>query len=108
MSFGGIITGACTFLIIGICHPIVIKLEYAMGRKGWWLLFAVGLAFAAVSVFLTEGTLSTVMGAAAFSAFWGIYEMFEQEKRVLKGWFPENPKRHDYYEAKRSLLRKEK
>jgi hypothetical protein len=27
--------------------------------------------------------------------------MFLQEKRVLRGWFPENPKRHDYYEALR-------
>ncbi len=30
--------------------------------------------------------------------------MFQQERRVLRGWFPENPKRHAYYEA----LRKER
>jgi hypothetical protein len=30
--------------------------------------------------------------------------MFLQEKRVLKGWFPENPKRHAYYAQKRAQL----
>ena len=24
--------------------------------------------------------------------------------RVLRGWFPENPKRHDYYERRRKEL----
>lgn len=28
-------------------------------------------------------------------------EIQQQEHRVIKGWFPENPKRHDYYEALR-------
>ena len=31
MLFNGIIVGAAVFLIIGICHPIVIKLEYHLG-----------------------------------------------------------------------------
>jgi hypothetical protein len=102
-NFSGIIVGAATFLIIGICHPIVIKMEYYWGKNSWWLLLAVGLAFAAASIFIENDVLATVVGAAAFSCFWGILEMFEQEKRVLKGWFPENPARHDYYEAVRKL-----
>ena len=40
----------------------------------------------------------------AFCCLWGIHEMFLQEKRVLRGWFPENPKRHAYYEARRKEL----
>lgn len=39
-----------------------------------------------------------IVGAATFSFFWGIGEIFEQEKRVLKGWFPENPERKEYYD----------
>ncbi|HBH09150.1 MAG TPA: DUF4491 domain-containing protein [Rikenellaceae bacterium] len=105
MNFGGIIVGAATFLIIGICHPIVIKMEYHWGKGSWWLLLAAGLAFAAASIFVNHEVLSTVLGAAAFSCFWGILEVFEQEKRVLKGWFPENPARHDYYEAIRKAGR---
>lgn len=100
MNFSGIIVGAATFLIIGICHPIVIKMEYHWGKGSWWLLLVAGLAFAAASVFIDREVLSTVVGAA-FSCFWGILEVFEQEQRVLKGWFPENPARHDYYESLR-------
>ena len=101
MSFEGIIVGAAVFLIIGICHPIVIKMEYYWGKKSWWVLLVAGLAFAALSL-LVENTLgATILGAAAFSCFWGIHEIIAQEKRVLKGWFPENPKRSDYYNQKR-------
>jgi peptide methionine sulfoxide reductase MsrA len=32
--------------------------------------------------------LSTLLGVFAFSSFWGIREMFEQRKRVRKGWYP--------------------
>ncbi len=98
MNFRGIIVGAATFLIIGICHPIVIKMEYHWGKGSWWILLVAGLVFSAASIFVNHEVASTVLGAAAFSCFWGILEVFEQEKRVLKGWFPENPARHDYYE----------
>jgi hypothetical protein len=33
-----------------------------------------------------------------------INEIIAQEKRVLKGWFPENPKRSGYYARKRKQL----
>ncbi len=74
-------------------------MEYHWGKGSWWLLLLVGLAFSVVSIFIKDDVLSTILGAAAFSCFWGILEVFEQEKRVLKGWFPENPARHDYYET---------
>ena len=61
------------FLIIGICHPIVIKLEYYWGKQSWWVMALAGVIFSLISL-----------------------------KRVLRGWFPENPKRHDYYERIRS------
>ena len=99
MNFIGIIVGAATFLIIGVCHPIVIKMEYYWGKGSWWLFLLAGLAFVAASIFVDNDVVATILGAAAFSCFWGIKEMFEQERRVLKGWFPENPARHDYYET---------
>ena len=52
MNFSGILVGAAVFLIIGICHPIVIKMEYHWGKRSWWVLFVAGLVFAAVSLFL--------------------------------------------------------
>ncbi len=103
MNFDGILVGAAVFLIIGICHPIVIKLEYYYGKKSWWVMALAGVVFSAASLFVARTVPSTILGAAAFSCFWGIQEIIAQERRVLHGWFPENPKRHAYYEAKRKL-----
>lgn len=101
MNFNGIIVGAATFLIIGICHPIVIKAEYHFGKKSWWAFLLCGLILLCISLIIKDNTIATIFGAGSFSCFWGIKEVIEQERRVLKGWFPENPKRHDYYEGKR-------
>ena len=76
-------------------------MEYHWGKRSWWVLFAAGLAFSIWSFFINNIVLSTIAGAAAFSCFWGIHEILSQEMRVLRGWFPENPKRHDYYERRR-------
>ncbi len=104
MNFSGIIVGAAVFLSIGICHPAVIKMEYHLGKQSWWIWLAAGLAFCAVSLFVKNTTLSTIIGGFAFSCLWGIHEMFLQEKRVLRGWFPENPARHAYYELRRKEM----
>ena len=97
--------GAAVFLSIGICHPAVIKMEYYWGRNSWWVWLVAGLGFSAASLFIQSAILSTIVGGFAFSCLWGIHEMFLQEKRVLKGWFPENPARHAYYEKKRQELK---
>lgn len=108
MNFSGILVGAAVFLIIGICHPVVIKMEYHWGKKSWWVLFAAGLLFAVASLFVNGAIPSTILGAAAFSCFWGIHEILAQEMRVLRGWFPENPERHGYYEKRRAELNLER
>ena len=97
--------GAAVFLSIGICHPAVIKMEYYWGRNSWWVWLVAGLGFSAASLFIPDDIVSTIVGGFAFSCLWGIHEMFLQEKRVLKGWFPENPARHAYYEKKRQELK---
>lgn len=91
MNFGGILVGLVTFLIIGIFHPIVIKAEYYIGKKCWWVFLLAGLVFMVVSLFVSHWVVSTILGVLAFSSFWSILELFEQEKRVEKGWFPSNP-----------------
>ncbi|MCQ2083378.1 MAG: DUF4491 family protein [Bacteroidaceae bacterium] len=98
MHFQGIIVGAATFLIIGLCHPLVIKGEYYLGRKLNVLLAIGGIASAVSSVFIDNQVIATIMGALAFSLFWGIKEVYEQELRVKKGLFPMNPKRKDHYD----------
>ena len=105
MNLNGIIVGAAVFLIIGICHPVVIKLEYYWGKKSWWLLALAGVICSVWSMFVESLIISTIIGAAAFSCFWGIHEVITQEKRVLRGWFPENPKRHEYYGQRRKEMK---
>lgn len=97
----GIIIGAAAFLIIGVFHPIVIKSEYRWGKKCWvWFLVA-GILLSVASVFIDNLMVSIILAVVGFSSFWSIREIFQQEKRVLRGWFPENPARHEYYEARR-------
>lgn len=92
--FSGLLIGICTFLIIGIFHPIVIRAEYYWGTKCWWIFLLLGVAGLAGSVFVENILLSSLLGVFAFSSFWTIKEVFEQEERVKKGWFPKNPKRN--------------
>ncbi len=93
MNYTGIIIGLCTFLVIGLFHPIVIKAEYYFGKRCWWVFLLAGLGTAAGSLFIDNIILSTLTGVVSFSCFWSILELFEQEKRVEKGWFPRNPRR---------------
>lgn len=94
---GGIVVGLCTFLIIGLFHPIVVKAEYYWGTRCWWLFGVLGIAGIAASVLIQDILWSSLCGVFSFSSFWTIKEIFEQKERVRKGWFPMNPKRkHEY------------
>lgn len=98
MNYNGILIGLGTFLIIGLFHPLVIKSEYYFGRRIWLAFLIGGLVFCALSLMCENQTASILLGVAAFSAFWGIGEVFHQHKRVQRGWFPMNPKRKAEYE----------
>ena len=91
MNFTGIIVGLATFLIIGVFHPIVIKAEYYLGTKCWWMFLLAGIILGAVSLLIGNLVISTIVGVTAFSSFWSILELFHQKERVRKGWFPEGP-----------------
>ncbi len=98
MYFTGIIIAVSTFLIIGIFHPIVIKAEYYTGTRLWWLFLLVGIVSIIVALFIENAILSAIIGVFGASSLWGIGELFAQRKRVMKGWFPKNPKRLEDYE----------
>ena len=98
INFGGVILGACTFLVIGLFHPIVIKAEYYFGVRCWWAFAAAGVLFAVLSLFVAHFIASPILGVVSFSCFWSILEVFEQRERVRKGWFPMNPKRKGEYQ----------
>lgn len=94
LNFGGLLIGIATFLIIGLFHPVVVKAEYFFGTAIWWIFLALGLIGTAISLVVSNMVISTLLGVFAFSCFWTIKELFEQEKRVERGWFPKNPKRN--------------
>ena len=91
LNFQGIIIGIATFLVIGLFHPLVIKAEYYIGVKSWWLFLLLGIIAVVASLLVDNLMLSVLFGDVAFSSFWSIGEVFEQKKRVEKGWFPANP-----------------
>ncbi len=93
MYFQGLILGAATFLIIGVFHPIVIKAHYHWGTGCWWVFLVVGLICIGGSLAVADPFWSALLGVTGFSSLWTIKEVFEQEQRVAKGWFPANPRR---------------
>ena len=95
MNFTGIVIGVSSFLCIGLFHPIVIKAEYYLGTRCWWVFLLVAVS-CIVGSLLTKAIIpSTVLGVVAFSSLWSILELFKQRKRVEKGWFPKNPNRKE-------------
>lgn len=93
MFFEGIVIGISTFLIIGLFHPIVIKTEYYTGTRFWWVFLLIGIGGIVGSLFIESTFWASLLGVFSFSSLWTIKELFEQEERVKKGWFPRNPKR---------------
>ncbi|WP_124066222.1 DUF4491 family protein [Clostridium sp. E02] len=94
MNYNGIIIGLLTFLMIGVLHPVVIKAEYYFTTSIWPLFLISGFIFIGLSPALPGQIISVLSAVLGFSLLWSIQELFEQKKRVEKGWFPENPKRN--------------
>ena len=85
--------GAVTFLLIGLFHPLVIKGEYYFGRKICWVFLLVGLLALLCSVYLQSTVCSAIVAILGITCLWSVKEVFDQEKRVQRGWYPKNPKR---------------
>ncbi|MDR2232357.1 MAG: DUF4491 family protein [Tannerella sp.] len=88
----GIIIGMVTFLIIGLFHPLVIKGEYYFGVRCWWVFLLMGIGGVVAAFLVHNVILSASCGVFGFSSFWSIGELFQQRKRVEKGWFPKREK----------------
>ena len=89
----GVVIGLLTFFIIGLFHPLVIKGEYYFGVRCWWVFLIAGIVALAAALLIESVMWSAICGVVGFSSFWSIGELFEQRRRVERGWFPKNPKR---------------
>ena len=90
----GLLIGVFSFLVIGLFHPIVIKTEYYTGTRFWWVFLIVGILCCCGALLCADIVASSMLSVLGFSCFWSIKELFEQRERVLKGWFPKNPRRY--------------
>ncbi|MGN1253301.1 MAG: DUF4491 family protein [Prevotella sp.] len=93
MYFSGIAIALATFFIIGLFHPIVIKTEYYFGTRPWWVFLLAGIVCIVGSLCIESTLISAIVGVIGASCLWSIGELFEQKRRVERGWFPKNPKR---------------
>ena len=81
------------FMTKGHFHQNRDTAEYYWGVKCWWVFLLIGIIAGIASLLIEDVFFASLHGVLAFSSFWSIKEVFEQEKRVKKGWFPKNPKR---------------
>lgn len=91
LYFTGPLIGLATFLVIGLFHPVVIKAEYYYGTRLWWFFLLLGVGCIAGSLWVAATFWSALLAVVGFSSLWSILELFEQRKRVRKGWFPKGP-----------------
>ena len=89
----GILVGFCSFLLIGLFHPIVRKAEYYFTKRVFPVFLLAGVLCLTGAYFASNQSVSSILGVAGFCCFWSVKELFEQEKRVEKGWAARNPKR---------------
>lgn len=94
LNWTGLIIGSATFFLIGFFHVVVIKAEYYFGKNIWPAFASVGTAALTCSVLLGNAIFSSIVAVFGITCLWSIKELFEQEKRVQKGWFPKNPRRN--------------
>ena len=93
MNWQSLAVGALAFLIIGLFHPIVIKAEYYFSKKVWPVFLAAGILCLWGALLVPGRIVSSALSVTGFTCWWSILELFEQEQRVKKGWFPANPNR---------------
>lgn len=98
MGWQGLVVGLAVFAMIGVCHPLVIWLEYRVGKRVWWVLLAVGVVLFAVSIFV-RGVLSVLLGGGGAAMFYSALELCRQHKRAALGRARRNPSRPASYYA---------
>jgi len=82
MQFAGIIVGIFTFIMIGVLHFAVVKIERVIGSHIWPCFVILGLVFGVVSVIVSDVLASALMGVSGFLFAWSGPELRKQRERV--------------------------
>ena len=57
----GIIIAVSTFLIIGLFHPLVIKVEYYFGTRYWWVFLVAGILSLIAALLVEQVVVSSLL-----------------------------------------------
>lgn len=88
LNISGLVIAFVTFIFIGVFHVLVVKIEYYFGKKPWPIFALAGCISLGASLLTDVCFLSAIAAIFGATCLWSIRELFEQEKRVAKGWFP--------------------
>ena len=86
MQFAGIILGVVTFVMIGVLHIGVVKIERLWGSKFWPGFIVLGLLFGIVSLLVDDVLISALLGVNGFLFAWSGPELKKQKERVEQGY----------------------
>jgi hypothetical protein len=91
MNLFGPLAGLLALLVIGLGFLWVIRVEYALGWRWWYVFMGAGLVLVFLSIFADSALLSCLLGTAGASLVWGSTELKAQAARAELGWYPANP-----------------
>ena len=82
MVYAGLILGVYTFIMIGILHVAVVRIERAIGSQIWPGFVILGFAFGAGSLIVDDVLISALLGVSGFLFAWSGPELKKQKERV--------------------------
>ncbi len=92
MQYAGIILGVVTFIMIGVLHVAVVKIERLWGSGLWPVFIVLGLLFGLSSLFVDDVLISALLGVNGFLFAWSGPELKKQKERVenaTQHWIPQ-------------------
>ncbi|MBT3283914.1 DUF4491 family protein [Candidatus Bathyarchaeota archaeon] len=82
MQYAGIIVGIYTFIMIGVLHFAVVKIERVIGSHIWPWFVVLSLGFGVASVMVSGVLASALLGVSGFLFAWSGPELKKQKERV--------------------------
>ncbi len=86
MQFAGIILGVYTFVMIGLLHVSVVKLEKDIGSHIWPGFIVIGVVFGAWSLVTNDVLVSALLGVSGFLFAWSGPELKKQKERMANAY----------------------
>lgn len=85
MQYAGIIIGVITFLMIGVLHVAVVKIERIWGSHLWPGFVVLGILFGIASLMVDDVLVSVILGVNGFMFAWSGPELKKQKLRAESG-----------------------